>query len=71
MHMLPGRTWKAIREKGLHLGLSRKVGIPGGGKAYTPEEDELIRRYYAREISQDEVTSTGRSLDAIRTEQGL
>ncbi len=63
--MLPGRTLYAIRRKGKHLGLSRTNARKG--RAYTPDEDELIRRYYAGEISQDEVMSTGRNMISIKS----
>lgn len=68
MEMLPDRTWGAIAAKGTRLGLSR-VGIQGvGGSefAYTPEEDELVQRYYADEIDLREAMSTGRSAVSIR-----
>lgn len=35
-------------------------------RLYTPEEDELIHRYYEGEICQEETLSTGRSIFGIR-----
>lgn len=72
MEMLPGRTWRAILNKGHKLGLSRAhhTGSRQGETRpkYTPEEDELIRRYYAGEINLDAVRSaTGRTLDGIQS----
>jgi DNA invertase Pin-like site-specific DNA recombinase len=65
--LLPGRTWRAIAEQGIRLGLFRNSlsGQPGHkdkGRGYTPEEDELVRRYYAREI---ELEAIGRSLYSV------
>jgi DNA invertase Pin-like site-specific DNA recombinase len=65
LSLLPGRTWKAIKRKGHQLGLKRKEAERPKGTAYTPEEDELVRRYYAGEIERDEVMSTGRTADGI------
>jgi DNA invertase Pin-like site-specific DNA recombinase len=67
VEMLPGRSWWAISRKGRYLGLSRTRSNVREGHAYTPEEDELVRRYYAGEIGQDEVMSTGRTITSIKS----
>ncbi len=65
--MLPNPTWEAIRAKGCRLGLHRPdVEPPKTGSAYTWEENELIRRYYAGETDQEDVLSTGRTLSGIK-----
>jgi DNA invertase Pin-like site-specific DNA recombinase len=72
LDLLPGRTWQAIKEAGRHkLGLTREShtggqGARSTGEPYTSEEDELVRRYYAGEIGQAEVKSTGRTLSSIK-----
>ena len=68
MALLPGRTWEAIRKMATRLKLSREnVAIPQGDEfAYTAEEDELVRRYYAGEITREEATSTGRSTASLK-----
>jgi hypothetical protein len=64
--MLAGRSWKAKRHAATQrLGLSRGRGGSKGGPRYTPEEDELIRRYYAGEVTRQQVLATGRSMDSI------
>jgi hypothetical protein len=66
MEMLPDRSWPAIKHRGSRLGLSRKKTGSRRCRPYTPEEDELIRRYYADEIGRDEVLSTGRTTSGIK-----
>ena len=71
VEMLPRRTWESIREVGRRLGLSRATkkggrGHRGKDRPYTPEEDELIRRYYAGKIGIGKVKSTGRTIIGIR-----
>lgn len=63
--MLPNRTWQAIIHRAIILGLSR-VGERPKQHPYTPEEDELIRRYYADEITKEELQKTGRTMDSLR-----
>ncbi len=64
--MLPGRSWKAIRGAAIRQGLSRgKGGSRGGQRPYTLEEDDLIRRYYAGDITRQQVLRIGRSTDSI------
>jgi hypothetical protein len=75
VEMIPGRTWEGIREVGRRLGLSRATkkggrGHRGKDRPYTPEEDKLIRRYYAGKIGIDEVKSTGRTIIGIRARAG-
>jgi len=70
LEMLPGRTWKAIKLIGSQrLGLSRGQRGSMAGPRYNPKEDELVRRYYAGEITRDDVLATGRSLSSI-TQRG-
>lgn len=67
--LLPNRTWISIRSKVVRLGLVRndEVKRTGQGKSYSDEEDRLIRRFYAGEISRDEITAmTGRKLHNLR-----
>jgi hypothetical protein len=68
--MFPNRTWISIRGKVVQLGLTRNdeaKEIGRNDKAYSPEEDSLIRRFYAGEISQGEIAgTTGRRLPNIR-----
>ncbi len=65
---LPDRTWRGIKIKGRRLGLRRLCASPSNrGDKYTPEEDELVRRYYANEIGLDEVLAAlGRTLPSIQ-----
>ncbi len=68
--MLPGRSWRGIIGRGKRFGLSRAhhAGNPGQKAApfFTPEEDNMVRRYSAGEIGLDEALSTGRTLESIR-----
>jgi DNA invertase Pin-like site-specific DNA recombinase len=70
MSLLPNRSWKSIAGKGKALGLSRaaKLGkrVTRKPRAYTSEEDDLIRRYYNGEITRDELqAATNRTVTAI------
>ena len=76
IELLPGRSWDAISYRArTHLGLSRRgmMGTRGwekkgkAGKRWSSEEDEIVRRHYAGEISKEEVLELlGRSYTAIR-----
>ncbi len=57
MELLPGRTWVGVYKFGRALGLKRPH-IPNGGgakRSWEPWENDLIRRYYAAEITKDEL----------------
>ena len=65
--MLSGRTWTAITTKAKELRLRRPDYLGRSARrVYTPEEDELIRQYYAGEIGPGEVIATGRTMESIR-----
>lgn len=68
--MLPGRTWRSVRCKAQKLGLRRDGGRKASntlnGEAYTPEEDDIICRYYAGKMTLSEcIAQTGRTVDGI------
>jgi len=73
MAMLPGRTWRAITLCGNKLGLSRARMSGGRGRRrkklerWTEEEDRILRRLYAGEISSVEaLDKLDRSPSAMR-----
>jgi hypothetical protein len=65
--MLPGRTWRAIRCKARNVGVRREPQFePGKGEPYTPEEDDVVRRYYAGEMTMSECSAQiGRTIESI------
>jgi hypothetical protein len=65
--ILPDRTWKAIKNMGAQMGMVREEDgkQQGGNPAFTEEEDDLVRCYYAGEIGAEEATSTGRTMYGV------
>ena len=56
--LLPGRTWRSVKCKAQKLGLRRDtLRPPDSWETYTPEEDDVIRRYYAGEMTFGEFDS--------------
>jgi DNA invertase Pin-like site-specific DNA recombinase len=65
---LPDHTWTAIRTKAKRLGLRREMKTRIGEKRRTwkPEEDEVVRKYYAGKLSLAEaIANIERAPDAI------
>jgi DNA invertase Pin-like site-specific DNA recombinase len=66
MGMLPERSWASIKQRGNAEGLTRNNGKPTRFRVFTPEEDELVRAYYADEIDQETLMeTTGRTMQSI------
>lgn len=66
MTMLPERSWASIKQRGSADGLSRSDSKATQFRAFTPEEDELVRAYYADEIDQETLQEkTGRTMQSI------
>ena len=71
MTLFPERSQDSIRSQARRMALvgKDKVGKRKRGSAYfyTQDEDDLIRKYYAGELSLEEVSVlTGRTTDGIR-----
>lgn len=68
MAMLPGRRWKTIKNKAKYMGLSERPWRKmANWYRFTSEDDDVIRRFYAREISQGEAEAlTGKAIESIR-----
>lgn len=65
--MLPNRKWSGILLKANRLNLSRPDAYKPQNPPYTPEEDAVVRSYYAGEIDQDEAEELiGRDIYSIR-----
>ncbi|MCB0174802.1 MAG: recombinase family protein [Anaerolineae bacterium] len=66
MTMLPKRSWASIKQRGSAEGLSRNHHKPTKFRAFTPEEDELLKAYYADEIDQETLQNkTGRTMQSL------
>jgi hypothetical protein len=65
MALLPGRSWMSIRNKAYALKLVRKN--TQRSRRYTPQEDELIKRFVTGKLSKQEIVERlDRELDSIR-----
>ena len=68
LKMLPGRSWSAIKSKAKGMELRRKRQKKRTSEHFTPEEDEIVRRYYTGEIDKSEAEAlTGREIESIRS----
>ncbi|MCG3209243.1 MAG: hypothetical protein FOGNACKC_02864 [Anaerolineae bacterium] len=68
LQMLPGREWNSIKNKAQGLNLHRKRLKKRSCKVFSPNDDEIVRKYYSREISKKEAEElSGRDILAIRS----
>jgi hypothetical protein len=66
MTMLPERTWASIKQRGSTEGLNRSNYKPAHFRAFTSEEDELLKAYYTDKIDQETLQKkTGRTMQSI------
>ncbi len=67
MAILPKRTWKAIKIRAKRLGIRRTEPLSARrSDSYTEQEDNLIRQFYAGEMSLEQLMkTTGRSENSI------
>ena len=66
MSLLPGRSWASIKLRGRAEGLGRENHKPTKFRAFTPEEDELVKAYYLDEIDQETLQdTTGRTMQSL------
>ena len=68
--LLPGRTWGSIRRQAVNLGMERPLELRTRHTCelpYTEEEDQVIRAFYALQITRDEMRKrlSRRSDDSI------